>query len=252
MNRISKLLAQLNSKTALKTIAGIDNFNKSKVLQLVKVSEQCSVSCVDISADPDIIRSALEIVKDTALMVSSIVPAELKAAQDIGVDLIELGNYEALHIQGIYPSSEQVLEWAQQIMNFKKSVLVSITIPGHLSVHEQVKLAEKLDQMGFDIIQTEGASLVTAKSPSALGQIEKASLTLANTIEIAKHVSSAYVLTASGLTPDTVKLAIAAGASGVGVGKFVNRLESEIEQLAAIKSLQEALKGSQTLASATR
>lgn len=252
MNRISKLLAKLQSKKCLKTIAGINNFNKTKVLQLVKISELTGADCVDISADPEIISSALKIVKNTALMVSSIVPAELKMAQELGCDAVELGNYEALHLQGIYPSKDQVLAWATEIMSFKKSVLVSVTIPGHLSVDEQVALAIELDEMGVDIIQTEGADLAVAKSPSALGQIEKVSITLANTIEIARNISNAFILTASGLSPETVKLAIAAGASGVGVGKFINRLESEIEQMAAIKSLQEALEGTVQIAQATR
>jgi hypothetical protein len=241
MKRINKLLAALESKKCLKTIAGISNFDKSKVLQLVKASEAMGADCVDICADRDIITAALAELKDTALVVSSINVSDLQMAEELGADVLELGNFEALHDQGIFPSAEQVLEWAQQIIAIKGNTLVSITIPGHLTIAEQVNLASKLEDMGVDILQTEGASLSQAKSASVLGQIEKASLTLANTIEIARTVSRTYILTASGLTPETVRLAIAAGASGVGIGHYVNKLETELEQMAAIRAIKEKL-----------
>jgi hypothetical protein len=79
--------------------------------------------------------------------------------------------------------------------------------------------------------------LVEANSAAALGQIEKVKLTLANTIEIARVLENTFLLTASGITPDTAKLAIASGANGIGVGKYVNKLETEIEMIAAIRSL---------------
>lgn len=242
MNKNTKLLAALKSKTCLKTIAGIDNFDQAKVLQIVRASEAMGADCVDICANPEIIRSALEQLKNTALVVSSVNIDELRVAQDLGANVLELGNFEALHDQGIFPSAAEVLAWTREIMQFRNEVLVSITIPGHLTVAEQVELAAELEELGVDIIQTEGASLSQARSASALGQIEKAALTLANTIEIAKAVSDTYIITASGLTPDTVKLAVAAGASGVGVGKYINKLETELEQMAAISAIKESLR----------
>jgi Protein of unknown function (DUF561) len=47
---------------------------------------------------------------------------------------------------------------------------------------------------------------------------------------------------ASGLSSVTAPLAIAAGASGIGVGSAVNQLNSEIAMIAVVRSLVEALR----------
>ena len=166
---------------------------------------------------------------------------ELRRAQELGADVLELGNFEALHEEGIYPSAAEVLAWAEEIMAFRTSAVVSITMPGHLEVAEQVSLAARLQEMGIELIQTEGASLVKTEQAGALGQVEKVSITLANTIELAKVLDTTFLMTASGISPDTAPLAIAAGASGLGVGKYVNKLSSELEMLAAVKALTEAI-----------
>jgi hypothetical protein len=49
------------------------------------------------------------------------------------------------------------------------------------------------------------------------------------------------VLCASGLSDVTVPLALAAGASGVGVGSAVNRLEDELAMLAVVRGLRQAI-----------
>ncbi len=238
---MNKLIDDLRSKQALKVIAGIDNFNKEQVLRLVKIANHLGVTMVDICSQEDIVREALELGINTSIVVSSVSVAELLRAEELGAPVLELGNFEALHKQGIFYTADEVYALAAEIMLKKKSALVSITVPGHLPVSEQIQLATKLEELGVDILQTEGASLVDSKHASALGQIEKASLTLANTMEIARATEKVFILTASGLSPDTVKFAIASGAHGVGVGSYVNKLNSEIEILAAIKSLQEAL-----------
>ena len=241
MNKQNKVLSDLEARKCLKVIPGINNFDKAKVLQIVKTADRIGASCVDIAAREDIITEALAFAQDTAIMVSSIKPAELIRAEELGVEMLELGNFEALHEEGIYPSADEVYNWASEIMAASRSALVSVTVPGHLAVAEQVELAVKLEELGVDMIQTEGASLVEAQSAGALGQIEKVRLTLANTVEIAKALSRTFVLTASGINPDTTKLAIAAGAHGVGVGRYVSKLESELEMLAAITALKESL-----------
>lgn len=241
MNKRSIVLRDLEARTCLKVIAGINNFDKERVLQIVKAASQMKATCVDISAREDIVIEAIALASDTAIMVSSIVPSELIRAQELGADMLELGNFEALHEEGIFPTAAEVLAWAKEIMDAKTTALVSITVPGHLTVAKQVELASQLEELGVDIIQTEGASLVETSSAGALGQIEKARLSLANTLEISKAVSNTFILTASGISPDTAKLAIASGAHGIGVGKYVNKLESELEMLAAITALRSAL-----------
>jgi len=163
---------------------------------------------------------------------------------ELGADVLELGNFEVLHEAGIFPSAVEIIAWAEEIMSFTQGSvrpLVSITVPGHLSIKEQVELAVKLEELGVDIIQTEGASLVDAEGSGALGHVQKVSLTLANTMELAKVLETTYILTASGISPQTAPLAIASGAHGVGVGRYVNKLETELEMAAASLSLLESL-----------
>lgn len=250
MDKRQRLIKDLEEKKCLKLIAGIDNFDKANVLQIAAVASQTKASCVDICADETIISEALANFPEQAICVSSVKPEELRRAAELGADMLELGNYEALHKQGVFYTADEILELSHEIMDSVNSLsdkpLVSITIPGHLEIKEQAELAQRLAEMNIDIIQTEGASLVDAKASGALGNIQKVSITLANTVEICKAVESdesktPYVLTASGINPDTAALALASGASGIGVGKYVNKLESSIEMLAATKALQEAL-----------
>jgi thiamine monophosphate synthase len=49
------------------------------------------------------------------------------------------------------------------------------------------------------------------------------------------------VLCASGLSSVTAPLAIAAGASGVGVGSAIHKLDSEVAMIAVVRSLVESL-----------
>lgn len=237
MNKIIKLL---DENRLLKVISGITNYDLNKVRKIVHSAQIAGAVLVDICDDENIIKE-MQNCFDINLCVSSIDVNKLKNADLLGVAMIELGNYEALHEQGIFYTAQEVLQMAKEIMAFNPKALVSITIPGHLEVKDQVELAEKLELLGVDLIQTEGASLVDTKAAAALGQIEKVKLTLANTIEISKVLNNTFLMTASGITPDTAKLAIACGANGIGVGQYVNKLNSEIEMIAATRALIEAI-----------
>jgi len=248
------ILKALENKTCLKVISGINNFDKSKVMMLARAAAQAKASLIDICASEPIVEAVINTYPTLPVMVSSVVPGELIRAAELGATALEIGNYEALHEQGIFPNANKVRKLTEEVMNGLEALvldakldansrpLVSVTIPGHIDMLEQINLAEWLEARGINIIQTEGAALVQSKNPGALGQIEKVKLTLASTVEIARVLSERiFLVTASGLNPDTAPLAIAAGAHGIGVGKYINKLESEIEMLAAIKALQEAL-----------
>jgi hypothetical protein len=49
------------------------------------------------------------------------------------------------------------------------------------------------------------------------------------------------VLCASGLSEVTLPMALAAGASGVGVGSAVNRLQDDLAMVAAVRGLRQAM-----------
>ncbi len=254
IKQIQNLEQALKSKTALKVIAGINNFDKARVLQIAKAAELTGATCVDICAQEDIVRAVIAECPKIAIVVSSVKVPELVRAAELGAHVLELGNYEALHAEGIYPSAKEIRELTVEItkglnelalngrLDAETRPLVSVTVPGHIDMLEQINLSEWLEAAGVNIIQTEGASLVDSTAPGALGQIEKVKLTLATTVELARVLSErCYLLTASGINPETAPLAIAAGAHGIGVGKYINKLESDIEIYAAIMSLKNSI-----------
>lgn len=241
-NKFDHINTMLRERSFLKVITGIFNFNKEKVLQVAAMADKATNVALDICAREDIVAEVKERFPNLILVVSSIKVSELKRAQELGADILELGNFEALYEQGIFYSEEEVLKMTRELLKLRKEgVMLSVTVPGHLKLDLQVKLAKTLEDLGIDIIQTEGAALSDANISSALGSIQKVALTLANTIELSKHIKNTAIMTASGLSPDTAALAITAGAKAIGVGAYVNKLDTDEEILAAINKLKISL-----------
>jgi thiamine monophosphate synthase len=157
-----------------------------------------------------------------------------------GADLIEIGNFDSFYAQGRRFEAPEVLALTQETRRLLPALTLSATVPHILELDQQVQLAEELVKAGADIIQTEGGTSSTPTHAGTLGLIEKAAPTLAAAYEISRAVN-VPVLCASGLSNVTAPMAIAAGASGIGVGSAINKLSSEVEMIAVVRSLVEAL-----------
>ena len=120
----------------------------------------------------------------------------------------------------------------------KEEVFFSVTIPGNIEISEQISMARELESMGIDLIQTEGHYSNTDIPNGVRGLVERAELTISNTIELSRNVE-VPVMTATGINPTTASLAFAAGASAIGCGSCVNKLDSEISMIAVSKELVE-------------
>lgn len=241
MNKREQLRKAVAEKRCIKVIAGIDNFDTDRVKQVVLAAEKGGADAVDICANKEIIKMVL---KTTSLpvFVSSIIPEELAEAVKLGADAVEVGNFDALYNKGLRISSQEVIEIAAKTMELcGQEVFISATVPGHLNINEQIKLAQELEELGIDLIQTEGASTVDIQADGARGLLQKAHVSIANTIELVRNVNTP-VMTASGITSTTVAMAFAAGASAVGIGSFVNKLNSTLEMTAAVMSIVNAIK----------
>lgn len=240
MSKIESLKRSLSEKKCIKVIAGINNFNTEKVKMIVTAAENGRATAVDVAAREDIIKLAKE-TTNLPVFVSSIKPEELKMAADNGADVLEIGNYDALYRDGLRISAKEVLEITKKTIELVgNDIMLSVTIPGHINVSEQVELAIELEDLGVDLIQTEGSAIADVKSAGARGLLETAQISIANTVELARNVNIP-VMTASGITETTAPLAIAAGASAVGVGSCVNKLNSAFEMTIAVKSVVEAV-----------
>ena len=180
MNKKEVLKQAVLDKKLVKIIAGIDNFDIDKVKQIVTAAEKGGANAVDVSAGEDIIKTALE-TTSLPVFVSSIYPEELAMAANLGADALEIGNFDALYKKGLRISPEEVFEIVEKTYQLAgRDIFLSVTVPGHIEIIEQIKLAQKLEEIGVDLIQTEGAAIVDAEFAGARGLVQKATVSLAN------------------------------------------------------------------------
>jgi hypothetical protein len=240
----SSLQSAFAQRCALKIISGLHNFDPERVAAVVRAAEQGGATFVDIAADPGLVAIA-KANTTIPICVSAVDPQRFVTAVAAGADLIEIGNFDSFYSQGRIFSAAEVLELTHQTRALLPQIALSVTVPHTLALDEQVQLAIDLVEAGADMIQTEGGTSSQPTHPGILGLIEKAAPTLAAAYEIARAVS-VPVLCASGLSDVTAPMAIAAGASGIGVGSAVNQLNSEIAMIAVVRSLVEAMSAQKT------
>lgn len=239
MTILPTLQTALNQGRALKIISGLNNFDADRVAATVKAAAQGGATFVDIAADPNLVRLVKQLIQ-LPVCVSAVEPEKFVTAVAAGADLIEIGNFDSFYAQGRRFEAEEVLALTQVTRSLLPTITLSVTVPHILPLDQQVQLAEELVKAGADLIQTEGGISSHPTHAGTLGLMEKAVPTLAAAYEISRAVQ-VPVLCASGLSSATAPLAIAAGASGIGVGSAVNQLNSEVAMIAAVRSLVEAL-----------
>lgn len=227
------------NRCALKVISGLNNFDGRSVAATVKAAHHGGATFVDIAADATLVQMAKKLT-NLPVCVSAVEPEKFVQAVAAGADLIEIGNFDSFYAQGRRFEAEEVLALTHQTRALLPEITLSVTVPHILTLDQQVQLAEELVKAGADIIQTEGGTSSNPTHPGVLGLIEKAAPTLAAAYEISRAVS-VPVLCASGISSVTAPLAIAAGATGVGVGSAINQLNSEVAMIAAVRGLVEAL-----------
>jgi deoxyribose-phosphate aldolase len=239
MTILPTLQNALDNGHALKIISGLHNFDADRVAATVNAADRGGATFVDIAAEPKLVRLAKQLTH-LPVCVSAVEPEKFVLAVDAGADLIEIGNFDSFYAQGRRFEADEVLALTRATRALLPTITLSVTVPHILTLDKQVQLAEALVQAGADIIQTEGGTSSQPTHSGTLGLIEKAAPTLAAAYEISRAVN-VPVLCASGLSNVTAPLAIAAGASGIGVGSAINQLNSEVAMIAAVRSLVEAL-----------
>lgn len=241
MEKTALLRKKIAEKSMVKIIAGIDNFDMENIKKVVCAANMAGADAVDISAKKEIIALVKELT-ELAIFVSSVNPEDLAMAVEMGADAVEIGNYDALYKKGVKTTAEQVLDITKRTRDLiGDEIFMCVTVPGDLEISEQILLAQQLEEMGVDMIQTEGACVANVQNTGALGLLEKANISIANTIEISRNVEIP-VMTASGITPTTAPMAFAAGANAVGVGSCINKLSSTLEMAATARTIVESSK----------
>ncbi len=248
MNSIELFKQALSEKRALKVISGINNLNLEKVEMVVSSAIEAKATAIDVAANEEVLSLATRLISesnsDITLFASSISAMELaNAVNNFHVNAIELGNFDALYNQGITMSSIQILDIVKETLSLisnemRSQILFSVTIPGSLAINEQISLARELESLGIDLIQTEGFVSQASNFEGARAWLNRAELTISNTLELSKNIELP-IMTASNINTTTAQFAFAAGASAIGCGSCINRLESKISMLAVISNLVE-------------
>ncbi len=248
MSRLDRLPTQLQQALAarrlLKVIAGLTNFDAASVERISRAAGAGGADLIDVACDPALVQLAAS-VSGLPICVSAVDPELFPAAVAAGAALVEIGNYDAFYPLGRVFDAAEVLAITRRTRELLPEVVLSVTVPHVLPLDGQEQLALDLAAAGADLIQTEGGTSARPFSPGSLGLIEKAAPTLAAAHSISRALAAAGqplpVLCASGLSAVTLPLAIAAGASGVGVGSAVNRLGDELAMVAVVRGLRQAL-----------
>lgn len=227
----------LREKRAIKIIAGIDNRNLDNVAKVCRAAQVGHASAVDIAADRKVYETARKNTK-LPIFVSSVHPFKILEAVKWGADAIEIGNFDALYKKGESFTAQQVYDIVLETMSLisKYDVFTCVTIPGVIDINEQIELAQKLEILGVDLIQTEGLKRTIKSSNPSAHLVNYAQASISNTLELIQH-TSLPIMTASGISAKTAPLAFASGAAAVGVGSAVNKLDSEVAMAATVMSL---------------
>ncbi|MBR1680639.1 DUF561 domain-containing protein [bacterium] len=250
MRRIEMFKQAMNEKRALKVMSGINNWDLEIVEMIVSSAIESKATAIDVAAKEEVLELSQRLISesnsDIMLMASSIIPMELANAVNLhNVDAIELGNFESLYKEGLSMTSSQIISLVEETLSLiqenRSEILFSVTIPGMLPISEQISLARKLEEMNIDLIQTEGyvsQEMMNLELEGSRMWLNRAELTISNTLELSRNIELP-IMTSSNINTITAQFAFAAGASVIGCGSCINRLESKISMLAVISNLME-------------
>ena len=226
---------------ALKVISGLKNFDAASVKNVVYSASVGGASHVDIACDPSLVQLVRAATSgNIPVCVSSIDPLSFISAVHAGADMVEIGNFDGFYDQGIKFTADDVLKMTRETRELLPTIPLSVTIPHTLKLEQQISLAQRLEALGVDIIQTEGKMSVNTSSLGVQELIEVAAPTIASAYALSRAVNIP-VMCASGITDITAPLALAAGARGVGVGSMVNKLPTQQQMILAVSAIAAAM-----------
>lgn len=239
----SNLQEAVDNRNVLKVISGISNFDITQVLKITRAAEQGEATYIDVAANDVLVKIVR---KNTTLpiCVSSISPDLIYRCINNGANLIEIGNYDLFYKEGFFFTAERILDLTKQLRRLFPEVILCVTVPHYLSIPQQVYLAQKLEGLGVNMLQTEGISsyqhynLIADKVATL---IEKVTATLSTTYAVSNAVS-VPLITASGISDLTGPIAIQYGASGIGVGNAISQLDDVDEMISSIKVIKGSLR----------
>nr|YP_010850584.1 hypothetical protein Ycf23 [Lophurella hookeriana]WGH13350.1 hypothetical protein Ycf23 [Lophurella hookeriana] len=219
-----------------KVITGIQNTNIYQIAQVAQAANLANVTYLDVSANTKIVKF-LNFFSSLPLCISSIDLIHIYSCVLAGADLVEVGNYDTFYSRGIYINSVQLIKLVKEIKYLIGDIDMCVTIPYHLHLNEQMKLAKDLKNLGVNILQTEGV-FINNISKSISRFTNSLSSSLISTYFLSKYVDIPFI-TASGITSLFASMPIKYGASGIGIGsaiKYNNNIIDMVNLINEVKS----------------
>lgn len=212
----------LNQSPFLKVIAGIENFDAASIRTVAQAADGVA-QAIDLSADEASVRWVKEKTQLT-VFVSSLDPATLAKSVEWGTDWVELGNFQPIYDRGALINPEMVMGWTRELVAAVAGRAgICVTIPGILSLEDQITLAKEVQAAGADLIQIENIS-------GDLSHVQP----IAEALEIP-------VMVAGLLTSETLPAAVKTGAAGYGIGSVIRKAGDLQSMRALISQLQAQL-----------
>jgi len=237
-----KTLRPFREGRAFKVIAGLTNFDPESVGRIARAAALGGATHVDLAADPDLVALVKKDASRVRTVVSAIDPEKFVPCVEAGVDMLELGNFDAFYASGQRFSSLDILDLTRRTRELCPRTPLSVTIPHALAMEEQAQLALSLATLGVDVIQTEGAPSISTMSTGIQASIEKAAPALASTYVLSRALAGrTHVMAASGMNEVTAPMALVSGARGVGVGSAITKLDSEAAMATKVREIVRAL-----------
>nr|QUE29150.1 Ycf23 [Erythrotrichia welwitschii] len=237
MSIYQKLVEDIAKKQAIKIISGrLNNFNEKEIAETIIAADQGGATYIDIAADPKIISFAHELTS-LPICISSIIPKQLSKCIDKGVQIVEIGNFDAFYSQSMNFDIQDIKNISKQIRQSYPEITICTTLPYTLSLKEQIELTKFLEFIGIDLIQTEGTINNQTVNKRTNLRLQKVNSTLLTTYNLSKLVDIP-IIAASGISKKNAKSALLYGASGVGIRSAVSKekgLENKIKLIQSIK-----------------
>nr|YP_009315299.1 Hypothetical protein ycf23 [Yamadaella caenomyce]SCW23754.1 Hypothetical protein ycf23 [Yamadaella caenomyce] len=233
-----------DQKTVLKTIIGIDKLRVQDVVSKAQAAEIGGATYVDIAANTSLVH-AVRSVTSIPICVSSICIEELMTCYDNGVDMLEIGNFDIFYSGGIRLLPEHIIKITSTLRLYADQASICVTIPCYLGLREQVHLAQHVEKLGVDIIQTEGYVSKYSADKNVYHPVIKASSTLASTLAL-RNCIKLPVITSSGINSLTAPMAISSGASGVGISSAFNGFNANIDLIEEVNEVVYSIQTNKT------
>ena len=241
----ASLYDSFQSKKIIKIITGIDKTNISQVIKIAMVAQLSGGSYLDVVANPKIVK-VLKSMTYLPICVSSVSPIDLYNCVVAGADLIEIGNFDTFYKKGIYLTARQILHLAKEIKFLLNGIDCCVTIPYYIPISEQIKLAQDLEFIGVNIIQTESlfiknkSYILNLNIDNTVYSINSSYLSLLSTYFISKHVSIP-IITSSSMNNLSGVMALLFGASGIGVGSIIRNHGNLVQMSNYLRFLRESI-----------